>query len=176
MTLAAALLIAVAVPASGWVCGALVNTTLQESVRVQHQQRHLTTAVVVRTAQGPAAVPDPEAPSDRAARVRVVADWTASDGSRHTGAVTTTQQAMRPGDRLPMWTDGQGRVVDRPMDSSTAGTHAAVAGIGAAAAGAAVIESARRLIVWRLMHRRYARLDQDWARAGPDWGRTDAGS
>ncbi|WP_434587679.1 Rv1733c family protein [Streptomyces sp. A5-4] len=174
--LAATLLIAVAAPATGWVCGALANAALQESVRVQHQQRHLTTAVVVRTAPGPASVPDPEVPSERAARVQVVADWTASDGSRHTGAVTTTQRGVRPGDRFRMWTDGRGRVVDRPMDSSTAGTHAAVAGIGAGVASVAIIEGGRRLVVWRLMQRRYARLDQDWARAGPDWGRTDAGS
>ncbi|MDJ0460278.1 hypothetical protein [Streptomyces sp. H27-C3] len=174
--LAAALLIALAAPAAGWMCGALANAALQESVRVQHQQRHLTTAVVVRTAPGPGPVVDPEVPSEHAARVRVVADWTAADGSRHTGAVTTTQRGVRPGDRFRMWTDERGLVVDRPMDTSTAGTHAAVAGVGAGAASVAIIEGGRRLVVRRLMQRRYARLDRDWARAGPDWGRTDAGN
>lgn len=39
-----------------------------------------------------------------------------------------------------------------------------------------LVEAARRLVVWRMMQRRYVRLGQAWAKAGPDWGRTGTGS
>ncbi|MGX1882894.1 Rv1733c family protein [Streptomyces sp. NPDC055287] len=173
---AVVLLIALVAPAAGWLCGTLTHEALRESARVQHEQRHRTTALVVRTAPEPAMVSDPEVSSERAGRARVVARWTAHDGTRHTGTVTTGQRIARPGDRFEVWTNEQGQVVTRPMDDATASTHAAIAGIGAAAATAALFESGRRLIVWRLMLRRYDRLDQAWAKAGPDWGRTGAGS
>lgn len=175
-TFAVILLIALAAPAVGWHCGTLTQAALRESVRVQHEQRHRTTAVVVRAAPEPAVIPDPEISSERSTLTRVVAKWTAYDGTRHTGTVTTTQQVARPGDRFQVWTNKQGQVVAPPLDDATASTHAAIAGIGAAAATAALLEGGRRLVVWRLMLRRYARLDQEWAKAGPDWGRTGAGS
>jgi hypothetical protein len=176
VTFAVILLITLTAPAVGWLCGTLTRAALQESVRVQHEQRRPATAVVVRAAPPRAAIPDPEIGSERATRTQVVAKWTTYDGTRHTGTVTTTRRTARPGDRFQVWTNEQGQVVGRPMDHTTASTHAAIAGIGAAAATAALFEGGRRLVVWRLMLRRYARLDQAWAKAGPDWGRTGAGS
>ncbi|WP_274555207.1 hypothetical protein [Streptomyces spiramyceticus] len=173
---AAVLLIAVAAPAVGWICGSLTGESLHRSVRIQHEQRHPATAVVVRAAPSPAAVPDPEISSERAAHTRVVANWTAYDGSRHTGTVLMTERSPRPGDRFRIWTDAQGRSVQRPLDSATASAHAALAGLGAGAATAGLVEGGRRLVVWRLTQRRYARLDEAWAEVGPDWGRTGAGS
>ncbi|MCZ9341509.1 hypothetical protein NGM37_27480, partial [Streptomyces sp. TRM76130] len=61
-------------------------------------------------------------------------------------------------------------------DAATAATHAVLAGTGAALATAALAEGARRLVVWRMVRRRYARWDREWDRAGPDWGRTGTGS
>ncbi|MBT2394552.1 hypothetical protein [Streptomyces sp. ISL-100] len=176
VTFVVILLITLAAPAVGWLCGTLTRAALQESVRVQHEQRRPTTAVVVRAAPARAMIPDPEVGSEHATRTQVVAKWTAYDGTRHTGTVTTTRRTGRPGDRFQVWTNEQGQVVGRPLDDTTASTHAAIAGIGAAAATAALFEGGRRLVVWRLMLRRYARLDQAWAKAGPDWGRTGAGS
>ncbi|GAA2935178.1 Rv1733c family protein [Streptomyces enissocaesilis] len=173
---ATVLLIVFLAPAVGRLCGTLTHAALQESVRVQHEQRHRTTALVVRAAPGPAMPADPEIPSERAPHTRVVANWTARDGSRHTGTVPTTRRAAQPGDRFPVWTDERGRVVGRPMDDVTASTHATVAGIGATAAAAVFFEGGRRLFVWRLTLRRYTRLDRAWAGAGPDWGRTGTGS
>ncbi|WP_093802367.1 hypothetical protein [Streptomyces sp. Wb2n-11] len=173
---ATVLLIVFAAPAAGWLCGTLTHAALRESVRVQHEQRHRTTALVVRAAPGPAVIADPEVSSERAAHTRVVANWKAPDGSRRTGTVSTSPRAAQPGDRFPVWTDEQGEVVGRPMDGVTASTHATLAGIGAAAATAAFLEGGRRLFVWRLVLRRYTRLDRAWAEAGPDWGRTGTGS
>ncbi|GHB02434.1 Rv1733c family protein [Streptomyces chryseus] len=176
VTFAVVLLIVFAAPAAGWLCGTLTHEALRESVRAQHEQRHRTTAYVVRTTTGPVLLPDPENPSESAAHIGVVARWTAHDGTGRTGAVSTTQRAARPGDRFRMWTDDRGRPVGRPMRGATADTHATIAGIGAAAAAAGLFEGGRRLFVRRLAQRRYARLDRAWAEAGPDWGRTGAGS
>ena len=46
----------------------------------------------------------------------------------------------------------------------------------AALVAAGMAEGCRRLIVRGMVRRRYARLDKAWERAGPDWGRTGAGS
>ncbi|GAA2529715.1 hypothetical protein GCM10010398_13330 [Streptomyces fimbriatus] len=88
----------------------------------------------------------------------------------------TRLEDPRPGDRFGIWTDGQGRVAARPLDSATATTHAVLAGFAAALVAAALAEGGRRLIVWRMVRRRYARWDRAWGRAGPDWGRTGTGN
>lgn len=175
-TFAAVVLIALAAPAAGWLCGTLTHGALRESLRAQHEQLHRTTATVVRAVPEPVVITDPELAPERGTRTRVVAEWTAYDGRRHTGTVTTGRRDAGPGDRFPVWTNRQGRVVGRPLDDATASTHAAIAGVGAAAGAAALIDGGRRLVVRRLVQRRYARLDQAWAKAGPDWGRTGAGS
>ncbi|MGW2560966.1 Rv1733c family protein [Streptomyces sp. NPDC001514] len=175
--LAAVLLLTVAVPAVGWLCGGLADAALRESVRAQRAERHATTARVLRPAPKPQqAVADPEAGFERRSSRVVVAEWTGADGSRHTGTMATGIRTSDPGDTFRIWTDDEGNAVTRPMDAETARAHAVLAGLGAAAVAAAVVEGGRRLFVWRLIQRRYAHLDRAWAKAGPDWGRTGTGS
>ncbi|MFC5801834.1 hypothetical protein [Streptomyces formicae] len=175
--LAALVLLAVAVPAVGWICGGLTDDALRESVRAQRAERHLTTARVLRTAPHPEqTVAEPEASTEQRIRRAVVAEWTSADGSRRSGTVTTHVRTADPGDTFRIWTDGRGRAVSRPLDHDTARTHAVLAGLAAAAVAAGSVEGARRLFVRQLMQRRYEQLDRAWAKAGPDWGRTGAGS
>ncbi|MFJ6947531.1 hypothetical protein ACISU4_23285 [Streptomyces wuyuanensis] len=89
--------------------------------------------------------------------------------------MTTAVPAAGPGDTFRIWTDGRGDPVARPMDPDTARAHAVLAGAGAAGAAAGLVEAARRTVVRLLMQRRYEELDREWAKAGPDWGRTGAG-
>ncbi len=110
------------------------------------------------------------------AHSRVLARWTGPDGIDRSGDVVARLGAPRPGDHFRLWTDERGRVVGRPLDTATATTHAALAGLGAAAASVALVEGARRLVLWRVVQGRYARLDRAWAAVGPDWGRTGTGS
>ncbi|MEU6403419.1 hypothetical protein [Streptomyces sp. NPDC046985] len=173
--LAALLLILSAVPLLGAVVGSAAQGALQQSVRHQRQTRHQVTATVVRKPHQVAPAADPQAPG-RAARVQVIADWTAPDGSRRRGLVTTLLKTPRPGDRFVVWTDRRGRLVTRPLDATAATTHAVLAGLAASLLAAGLIEGIRRLILWRLVRLRYARWDRAWERAGPDWGRTGAGS
>lgn len=169
----AVLLIGCAAPVAGWAAGDAVHQALRETVRAQRAERHPVTATVVRVLVRP---PDPDAEGStaRGPRPRVAARWTGPDGSPRSGTLTATSPAGAPGDRFGIWTDAHGRPVDRPLDPATAAAHAGLAGVAAAGGAAGVVEAARRLVVLRLMHRRYARWDAAWARAGQDWGRADA--
>ncbi|MFF2193107.1 hypothetical protein, partial [Streptomyces sp. NPDC058157] len=137
--------------------------------------------VVVRPAAEAAAAAaggraEPSAQRTAPARTTIVASWTAPDGSSHQGAVPAAEEPPRAGDRFRIWTDIRGRLVGQPLDPGAASFHAAMAGLASALTAAALAETLRRLVVRRLMHRRYMRLDRAWAAAGPDWGRAGAGS
>ncbi|MFJ6834275.1 hypothetical protein [Streptomyces sp. NPDC091209] len=176
LALAALLLVLVAAPLVGAAVGASVQGTLQRAVRDQRKDRHQVAAVVVRKlSRGPLA-PDPETPSGRDTRSRVLADWTAPDGSPQRGTVVAALKSPRPGDHFSIWTDRHGRIVGRPLDGTTATAHAVLAGFGAAVLSAGLIEGGRRWILWHMIRRRYARWDRAWAKAGPDWGKADTGS
>ncbi|MEU6217522.1 hypothetical protein ABZ845_08365 [Streptomyces sp. NPDC047022] len=176
VALVALLLVLVAAPAAGAVIGTVAQQSLQKSVRAQRHTRHLVAATVVTTLQSIVSEPDPESPTSGSAGSRVIADWTAPDGTALRGTVLTRLKSPHPGDHFPLWTDDHGRIAARPLDRATATAHAVLAGAGAALLTAGLIESGRRLVVWRMVRRRYARWDQAWDKAGPDWGRTGTGS
>ncbi|MFE7748003.1 hypothetical protein [Streptomyces sp. NPDC057428] len=178
VALAALLLVVLGAPVLGWLTGSLTDDALQQSVRAQHAQRQLTPAVVVRKASGRSPfAQDPEsAVTEDSTRTSVVARWRDPDGTARTGKVSATSAVTTPGTRIRIWTDQRGLPATRPMDSVTARTHAVLAGVGTALVAAGLTETARRLVVWRMMQRRYTRLDRAWAQVGPDWGRTGTGS
>lgn len=176
IALVALVLIVVAAPVVGAVTGALTQDALLRSVAAQREARHSVTATVLQRIDQPPLDPDPETSSSRDAHRRVLASWTAPDGSGQAGTVVSELKSPHPGDRFQVWTDAEGRVVGRPLDTATATTHAALAGLGAALACVGLIEGARRLVVWRIVQRRYARWDQAWDSAGPDWGRAGTGA
>ncbi|MDX2390350.1 MULTISPECIES: hypothetical protein [unclassified Streptomyces] len=165
-------------PAVGWVAGLRVDGTLQRAALEQRHERYLVPAVVVRPAAEPPAgsSTDPSAQRQSPERSRIVAAWTAPDGTSHEGTVPAAEEPPVPGERFRIWTDIRGRLVGQPLDPSAASLHAGLAGFAAALAAGTLVETVRRLVVRRLMHRRYLRLDRAWAAAGPDWGRAGAGS
>jgi hypothetical protein len=173
--LIAALLIAFGATSAGLFAGAAADDALLNTVRIQREARHLVWATVDRLTSRAPLDPDPETSTHRDSHRRVIARWTSPDGTAHTGQISTPRP-VEPGERFRIWTDDRGRVMPRPMDAGTAGTHAVLAGLGAAAAAGGLVEGGRRLLVWRLMVRRYRRWDQEWERAGQDWGRAGAGS
>ncbi|MET8560209.1 hypothetical protein ABZV75_06235 [Streptomyces flaveolus] len=175
VALVALLLITVAAPVTGCLVGAAAQDALQRSVRQQQYTRHLVTATVVRDMGGALPETDPDATSARDTGSRVLADWTAPDGTPRHGPVLADLTSPHRGDQFRLWTDPHGRIATRPLDSATASTHAVLAGVGAALLTAALVEGGRRLTVWRLVRRRYARWDQAWDRAGPDWGKAGTG-
>ncbi|MCQ9178847.1 hypothetical protein KMT30_07335 [Streptomyces sp. IBSBF 2953] len=176
VALSALLLICLVAPVVGSLVGGAAQGVLQRSVREQHASRHEVTATVVHRAPVSSLEADPETATGREVRTRVVARWAAPDGAARHGTVLSALKTPHTGDRFGIWTDAQGRPVARPLDSATATTHAVLAGLGSALLVAGAVEGGRRMIVWRMVRRRYARWDRAWDRAGPDWGRTGAGS
>ena len=176
LALAALLLILVAAPLFGFLIGGLAQDALQQSVREQRLDRHPVVATVVKKADRTPLDPDPETASGRDSHNRVIADWTGPDGTARHGTVMAALNSPRRGDHFTVWTDESGRIVGRPLDTATATTHAVLAGFGVAAFCTALVEGSRRLVVWRMVRRRYDRWDQAWSQAGPDWGRTGTGS
>ena len=170
------LMILVGAPLVGTVTGAAAQDALQRSVRDQHLARHEVRATVVRALTRAPLDPDPEAPSGQDPHSRVLADWTAPDGSAHRGIVIAAIKSPHRGDHFALWTDRRGELVGHPLDPATATTHAVLAGVGAALMSAVLLEAGRRMVLWRMVLRRYARWDRAWDRAGPDWGRTGTGS
>ncbi|WP_225821631.1 hypothetical protein [Streptomyces naphthomycinicus] len=175
VALVALVLIAVAAPVTGCLVGAAAQDSLQRSARQQQHARHLVTATVVRDLGGTLPEADPDTTSAREAHSRVLANWTAPDGTAQHGPVLSDLRSPHGGEHFGLWTDPHGRITTRPLDSATATTHAVLAGFGAALLTAALVETGRRLTVWRLVRRRYARWDQAWDRAGPDWGKAGTG-
>lgn len=174
VTLGTLLLLVLGAPAAGWAGGTLADASLQREVRAQHEERRATTAVVVGRAPGTQrSAGDPDASSRGGA---VVAAWRAPDGTPRTGTVATRSEPGGPGSRVRIWTDGAGWPVPPPMEARTARTHAVLGGVGAFLLAAGCVEAGRRLVVGRMVRRRHALLDREWAEAGADWGRAGAGS
>ncbi|MEV7194224.1 hypothetical protein AB0N81_20825 [Streptomyces sp. NPDC093510] len=176
MALAALVLITVAAPVVGVFTTSLSRDALLASVHQQREDRHAITGTVLRKVASPPIDPDPETSSARDAHSRVLARWQAPDRTDHYGVVLSDLETPRPGDHFRLWTDEHGKVVGRPLDGATATTHAVLAGFGAATAAVGLIEGTRRLLLWRIVRARHARLDRAWEKAGPDWGRTGTGS
>ncbi|MFD7921994.1 hypothetical protein ACFV3R_22535 [Streptomyces sp. NPDC059740] len=174
LAVGATLLAVLSGPCVGWLVGDAVHHALHEQVRLERLHRHLLPATAVRHAPG-RHDPDPETAADGDHRPRVVARWQAPDGTWRSGVVEAPA-TVGPRDRFHVWTDDRGRAVPRPMDDSTAATHAVLAGVGAGALTAGGVEAARRLVMWRVLRRRSRAWDREWEQAGQDWGRAGAGS
>ncbi|MGW1913822.1 Rv1733c family protein [Streptomyces sp. NPDC002076] len=175
VALVALVLVAAAAPVVGCLVGAAAQDSLQRSVREQRHTRHLVMATVVRDLHEAPLETDPDTTAARESRSRVLANWIAPDGTRRHGPALAELKSPHAGDRFGLWTDPHGRIATRPLDSPTATTHAVLAGIGAALLVAGLVEGGRRLTVWRMVRGRYARWDQAWDRAGPDWGKAGTG-
>ncbi|MEU9860059.1 hypothetical protein AB0D99_04230 [Streptomyces sp. NPDC047971] len=177
VALISVVLLALAVPTAGWISAVRTDASLQRTVQAQQRLRQPATARVIRLADTPASgFTSPDPAGEQPLRRSVVARWTAPDGTARTGTVTTRRELADPGDSFRIWTDRSGRPVAPPMPPETAHAHAIAIGLLTAGLTGAFVEAARRGVVRRLVHRRYRRLDRAWDKAGPDWGRTGAGS
>jgi len=107
-------------------------------------------------------------------RLSDVLHWTAPDHSEHTETVPVDLEVWQNG-KVLLWIDHSGRLVPPPLDSTTATTHAVLAGAAAATSAAGLLVLTRQMLLWRLMRRRLASWEREWARVGQHWGRMGAG-
>ncbi|MFG3044506.1 hypothetical protein ACGFZR_06205 [Streptomyces sp. NPDC048241] len=104
-------------------------------------------------------------------RVWTEVRWTAGDGTPRTGQVRVAP-GMATGAPVAIWTDARGRLAGRPATATEAAVRAAFVGTLFGAGAAAVPFAGGRFLLALLEHRRLALWDAEWARLGPQWGRT----
>ncbi|MBM9507430.1 Rv1733c family protein [Actinacidiphila acididurans] len=157
-------------PLFGWWAGQAVDRALQRVVRSQRSERTLVTAHLVPPPGGHGSSSGADSDPRHRERLR----WTAPDHSVHTAAVPVDLEVWQS-DRIMLWTDDKGALVPPPLDAATATTHSVLAGTAAATSAAGLVLISRRVVLWRLMRRRMASWEREWARVGQDWGRAGAG-
>ncbi|WP_435134500.1 Rv1733c family protein [Actinacidiphila sp. bgisy144] len=152
-----------ATPLLGWWADRSVGRVLSHEVATEHAERTLVTATLAR-----------DKASGSKTRPTEQLRWTGPDGSTRTATVSSDVEVLQQG-RIKVWTDRAGRLAPPPLDSATAGTHAVLAGVAAGSAAAGLLVLSRQLLMWRLMLRRLESWAREWARVGQDWGRAGAG-
>jgi hypothetical protein len=163
-------------PVLGWWAGTSVDRGLQRVVRAQHAERTLVPVTVLPVGEPAATSAATAATSVRAAdprhgeRLR----WTGPGHSVHTATVSAYFLVWHA-DRLLLWTDRAGELAPPPLDTTTATTHAVLAGVATATAAGGLLLLSRQVLTWRLMRRRLDSWEREWARVGQDWGRAGAG-
>lgn len=121
------------------------------------------------TERAPGTAP-PGGQVSRAEHVWTTARWTAG-GAPHTGQVRVPA-GSGAGTPVTVWTDRQGRQVSPPATESQATLRAAVTGTLAGLGTAVFPLAAQRALRRRLLERRLEEWDAQWARLGPQWGRS----
>lgn len=165
-------------PLLGWWAGMSVDRGLQRMAREERADRTLVTATVAPGSS--------EQGGHSGGGDEDVLRWTSPGGHVHSTPVPsdlrTWDQDKARGegqdkgqDKVKVWIDAKGELVPAPLDPSTVSTHAALAGIAAASGGAGLVLISRQLVMWRLMRRRIASWEREWARIGQYWGRMGAG-
>ncbi|MFJ9737139.1 hypothetical protein [Streptomyces sp. NPDC101166] len=96
-------------------------------------------------------------------RVWAKVDWTAPDGSPHSGQVRVAPGST-VGTPVTIWTDRQGRLVTKPTTADQARVRAALVGVLAGAGAATLPFAGARVLRTRLERRRTDQWDTDWAR------------
>ncbi|WP_329129376.1 hypothetical protein OG552_03165 [Streptomyces sp. NBC_01476] len=158
-------------PLFGWWVGASVDRTLQRVVRTERSERFLVSATVVPRTSGKQPSGATARPADQ--RQGDVLRWTAPDHSSHSTTVSVDLEVWHQG-KIQLWTDRSGHLVPPPLDSATAATHSVLAGTAAATSAGGLLLITRQVLMWRLMRRRLVSWEQEWARVGQDWGRAGA--
>jgi hypothetical protein len=171
LALGAMILVVIVAPLAGWLGASAAHQALIKNVEEQKRVRHQVWAVAESVQDRAPLDSDPESAAQQPDRRHVVAHWAGPDGSSHKNTVTT-RHGVQPGERFRIWTDDDGMVMPRPMSPQTASSYAALAGLAVGAGAAGAMEAGRRLTMRQLLRRRYALWDAEWARIGPDWGRT----
>ncbi|NLU73575.1 hypothetical protein HCC61_12950 [Streptomyces sp. HNM0575] len=171
LALGAMILVVLVAPLAAWLGASAAHTALLKNAEEQRSGRHQVWAVAESVQDRAPLDSDPESASQQPDRRHVVAHWAGPDGSSHKSTVTTSK-SVQPGERFHIWTDAEGMATTRPMGPQTASSYAALAGLAAGAGTAGLVEAGRRLTTRQLLRRRYALWDSEWARIGPDWGRT----
>lgn len=153
---------------AGVVGGLAAARSVEDGLARERAQWHPVVAHVLDRAPGR---PGPESGSSGGERVWARVGWTVSDGSAHTGQARVAAGSAI-GTPVTVWSDAQGHLVTRPATASEAHVRSALIGGLVGLSTAAVPFVAGLVVRGRLERRRMDRWDAEWARFGPQWGRT----
>ncbi|MFF4899906.1 hypothetical protein [Streptomyces sp. NPDC001068] len=153
---------------AGVVGGLAAARSVEDGLARERAQWHPVVAHVLDRAPGR---PGPESGSSGGERVWARVGWTVSDGSAHTGQARVAAGSAI-GTPVTVWSDPQGHLVTRPATASEAHVRSALIGGLVGLSTAAVPFVAGLVVRGRLERRRMDRWDAEWARFGPQWGRT----
>ncbi|WP_206797009.1 hypothetical protein [Amycolatopsis sp. MtRt-6] len=98
--------------------------------------------------------------------------WLTRDGQRHTGEVDAAAGTVA-GNEIPVWLDGTGRPVDRPLTPISAAVDAVVVATGLWVGVVFVLALAYRGLVFALDRFRLARWQREWFARQPGRTRRD---
>ncbi|WP_317441908.1 hypothetical protein [Streptomyces collinus] len=151
---------------AGVLAGLAAARSVEHGLARERAAWHPTVAHVVAKAPGRAA-----AESADAERVWAEVRWAGADGAAHSGQARVAP-GSKAGTAVTVWTDERGHLVTRPTTASEATLRATLTG-GLVGLSAGAVPFVGGLVLrGRLERRRMDRWDAEWARLGPQWGRT----
>ncbi|MCT7357055.1 hypothetical protein N4P33_33675 [Streptomyces sp. 15-116A] len=148
--------------------GAAVSGSVEDALARERAEWRRVQAYLTERAPGNARG---DGRDSRADHVWATARWTGADGSLHTGQIRVAA-GSGAGTAVDVWTDRRGRQVTRPATVSEARLRARLVGAVAALGAGVVPVAVGRAVCGRLEERRLAEWDAEWARLGPQWGRS----
>ncbi|MDO0928955.1 hypothetical protein QQY24_27410 [Streptomyces sp. TG1A-8] len=151
---------------AGVTAGLLVARSVQHGLARERAEWRPAVARVVARAPG-----TPVTEGAGGGRVWAEVRWTVAGGSVRTGQARVAPGSAA-GTPVTVWTDRRGHLVARPATASEAGFRAVLVGALVGASAAAVPFAGGLALRDRLERRRLDRWDTEWARLGPQWGRT----
>ncbi|WP_433894026.1 Rv1733c family protein [Streptomyces sp. CA-111067] len=161
-------------PLLGWWAGQSVDRTLHHVMRAERAERFLVPATVLPTSRGSRTTDTSNAASKAVdPRHGDLLRWTGRDHVTRTETVPVELEVWQVG-TVRVWTGKDGELVAPPLDAGTAATHSVLAGMAAGTAAAGLLLMSRQILLWRLMRRRLESWEREWARVGQDWGRAGA--
>jgi hypothetical protein len=155
---------------AGVVAGLAAARSVEHGLARERATWHPAVARVVTDAPGTSDAETSDESTD-GERVWAKVRWTAPDGSAHT-AEARVAPGSKAGTSVTIWTDPQGHLVTRPTTASEATFRATLIGALVGVSAGAVPFVGGLVLRGRLERRRLDRWDAEWARLGPQWGRT----
>jgi hypothetical protein len=143
----------------------------EQAVERDRAGRRPVSAVLVRTVPGSGR---DVVTGIRYDRVRATVHWTDFGEGKSTVRTGTTdvKPAAKAGSRVPVWTDGRGRLVAAPVGAAEATTRVVLAGTGAALVTGLTVLGGGRLVRLSVQRRAVEEWGAEWERVGRQWGHT----
>jgi hypothetical protein len=103
--------------------------------------------------------------------IKVKASWQAPGGAARSGEVEVSTD-VKAGDKITIWTDPVGNVVDGPTASTRHVVDMFLTAAAAVAGWLGGVVLCYLIISWLLFHRRVMSWDAEWERADREWRQT----